>query len=377
MDRETELRLLRACVTDTGGDGAPERTVPVQLYLDPARFGHEREALFRRHFNLVAHGSMLPSPGDFITRDIVGTPALIVRGDDGRVRAFVNVCRHRGARVERREAGHCPRRFVCPYHGWTYERDGRLARIRAAQHFPSVETETSGLAPLPCVDVGGFVWVRPEVGASEATLDPHATRLLRELSGFGSEAAVPSATTARVWEANWKLLVEGGLESYHFKVAHRDTVARFFRDTGSIFEVLGRHVRSVLPREGIGELAKTPEDTWDLRAQSHILYSLFPSASVLVQEGHLELILMTPLAPDRTRIEVVSLVPSPGADGFSEKAQGYWDANHAFTVRTLDEDFLLAEEIQRGLGSGANSRLRFGTCEGALSAWHDLIDAAL
>ena len=108
-----------------------------------------------------------------------------------------------------------------------------------------------------------------------------------------------------------------------------------------------------------------------------MLYSVFPNASVLVQERHFDVITVTPLTPDQTLIEVSTLVPDPGAQGFSERARGFWAANHEFTKKTLHEDWTLAEQIQRGLDAGANAHFRFATFEGALSQWHDRVDARL
>ena len=171
--------------------------------------------------------------------------------------------------------------------------------------------------------------------------------------------------------------MDGGLESYHFRVAHRNTVAPFFADTITPYEFFGDHIRSVLPRADIAEYAKRPQAEWSIRECAHLLYSLFPNASVLVQEGHFDLIRMVPVAIDRTVVDIVTLVPSPGPDGFSEKARTFWSANHAFTKKTLHEDFEIAEQIQRGLHTGANTHFRFATFEGALSQWHALVDGKL
>ena len=103
--RELELELVRKCLEARGVGRAEGGRVPVRAYLDPERFEQELDAWHRAHPNLVAHGSELPEPGDFLTRHLLGRPVLLVRGDDGRVRASLNVCRHGGATVELREAG--------------------------------------------------------------------------------------------------------------------------------------------------------------------------------------------------------------------------------------------------------------------------------
>ena len=193
---------------------------------------------------------------------------------------------------------------------------------------------------------------------------------------LGADSAV-FASEARLWDANWKLIVDGGLESYHFKIAHRNTIAGFFPDNRSTFEFMGDHIRSVLPRTSILTLPGQPESAWDIREHTHLLYALAPNASLLIQERHFELILTTPISVDQCRIEIMSIAPRPGPDGYSDKAKSFLAANHAFTKKTLDEDFEIAEQIQRGMHSGANEHFRFARFEGALSEWHRRLDEKL
>lgn len=377
MDVAKQRELLEACRGPAlerrrplGGD---ETHVPVSLYLDPERFVAER-ALQRRSLNLVAHSSELPTPGRFLSIDVGGTPVLLVRGNDGVARAFLNVCRHRGARVERRASGHC-KRFVCPYHAWTYHTDGTLAHVRHPEGFPSVEDETISLTALACVEEGPFLWVCPTPGLTPP-LDDDARGLVAEIEGLGLGGLSVHAREGKVWTANWKLLVEGGLESYHFKIAHRGTVGPLFTDTGSVYTVYGDHLRSVLPRTSVSSLS--PDDgPWSLLEHANVLYTFSPNASILAQDGHFAVILMTPLAIDQTRIDLLTVGrPAPEGEAGARR-RAFLESNHAFTVKTLEEDFALAEEIQRGLATGANDTLRFGRYEDALTAWHQRLDERL
>ena len=378
MERAKEVALLSEClelirekrafVTDE------EALIPVARYRDEARFAAERR-LLRQSLNVVGHSSQIPAPGDFITRDVLGTPVIVVRHDDGAARAFVNVCRHRGATVELRSEGHC-KRFVCPYHAWTYRTDGSLAKVRHQEGFPSLDLGKTSLVELPSLEAGGLLWVCPEAGAEPPDVDADGA-LTSELEWLGSSDSSVFTSETKIWNANWKLIVDGGLESYHFKIAHRDTIAGFFPDNVSTFEFLHDHIRSVLPRLSILELVDRPESEWDIRAHTHLLYSIAPNASVLVQERHFELIVMTPLAPDQTRVEIATVAPNAGPDGHGKKAKAYLAANHAFTKKTLDEDFAIAEQIQRGMDTGANERFRFAGFEGALTRWHRRLEQKL
>lgn len=379
MDRHTELRLIDEALANPKpyrGEGAgSDHHSDVRAYLDEDRFKAERELVFRRNLNFAAHATELPNPGDFVTRDIVGSPVIIARGGDGTARAFLNVCRHRGATVELRERGQC-KTFVCPYHAWVYGRDGALKHARHADGFPSLDKSTSGLVELACEEVAGFIWVCPDRHHAP-TLDDHQRALLTEIEAAGPEHATFFARDTRTWRGNWKLFVEGGIESYHFKSAHRDTVGPLFTDTGSTYESFGDHMRMVLPRTSMRSLAEVPEDERRLLEHANMLYMFHPNTIALMQDGHYALIVMTPEAVDATRIEVITIARAPKGETYSDGEATFLSMNHAFTKKTLEEDFVLGEQIQRGLSTGANTQLLLATFEHALHDFTQKIDGIL
>lgn len=374
MIREKEIDVLASALTMMREKRRPaegeEMRVAVSDYLDPARFERELDRVFRRELNLVTLSSALPTPGDFVTAEVVSTPVIVVRGED-RLRAFLNVCRHRGAMVERRAEGRC-KRFVCPYHAWTYDIDGALHRVRHPEGFPTLEPKEHGLVELACTEAAGLVFVCPTPGV---TPEPMPTALIEELETMLGPRPKAYASTTRTWKANWKIVAEGGIESYHFAIAHKDTIAPFFLDTQSMWEWIGAHMRSVLPKRSIEKLDELPREEWSIRDHTHIVYSIHPNAMILLQKTHFDLIVMTPLSTDETRIEVHTVGTAPAEGELSDQAHAFMQQNHAFSLRTLDEDFEIAEQIQRGLRSGANTHLRFARFEDALSDWRRRIDA--
>ncbi|MEM9187575.1 MAG: SRPBCC family protein [Myxococcota bacterium] len=377
MDRAKEIDLLTTSLAMALAKRRPvdgdEHLVPTSDYRDAARFGLEKEQIFERQLNVVSLSSKVAAPGEFVTADVVGNPVVVVRGEDGRLRAFLNVCRHRGATVELRSEGRC-KRFVCPYHAWTYNVDGTLHRTRHPEGFPTLKVQDHGLVELPCLEAAGLVFVCPTPGVDP---EPMPAALVEELEKMVGPRPTAYASTARTWKANWKLVVEGGIESYHFIIAHKDTIAPFFVDTASTWERIGPHMRSVLPKRSIVELDGLPRERWDIRDHTHIVYSIHPNAMILLQKSHFDLLLLTPLAVDRTRIEVLTVGTAPEEGELSDQARTFLEKNHAFSVQTLDEDFEIGERIQRGLATSANTHFRFGRFEDALSDWRRQLDAEL
>ncbi len=151
-------------------------SLPAWIYRDPEFFELEKERIFRRSWQLLCHTSDIPRPGDYHTFDFLGESLVAIRGEDGTVRCFHNVCRHRAARLLDDSKGHCGRRVTCPYHAWTYSTDGRLVGVPNRSAFPGLVPERHGLAPVEHEIFLGFVFVRLEPGdvsvAEMAALTP-------------------------------------------------------------------------------------------------------------------------------------------------------------------------------------------------------------
>jgi phenylpropionate dioxygenase-like ring-hydroxylating dioxygenase large terminal subunit len=335
----------------------------VSVYIDPDRFARERR-LFTAGPLAAGHGSMLAGPGDFITHDAPLRPLLLVRQPDGSAKGMLNVCRHRGTPVERAPRGR-QSRFTCPYHGWAYGLDGRLAGVPHRRGFPQAEEATHSLQPVPVVEAGGLVW---------AGGDPRLGSLAGELCGFGLDTGVIYAERERDYAINWKLAFDIFLEAYHVRVAHARTIAPMFLDNLYLVDPHPPHLRNVFPKTSIAELAREPEADWRLREHANVLYVLFPNTLVLVQPDHSAVLHVLPLAVDRTRLWSYAVIPEHPA---SDKARAHWDANMSILYAAVEEDFALGVGIQAGLASGANETLSFGAFEHALTRFHAEVDAAI
>ncbi|MEL0210033.1 MAG: aromatic ring-hydroxylating dioxygenase subunit alpha, partial [Novosphingobium sp.] len=197
------------------------KRVPVRSYTDPDQWKAEMELIFKRVPLMLAFTAELPNPGDYKAMDAVGMPVLINRDKTGKVRAFLNVCSHRGAPVANEGHGNCPR-FTCKYHGWTFGQDGKLIGISEASKFGEVHKSELGLRELPAQEKAGMIFVVLTPNAP-IDVDAYFRGFLEDFEAldFGKWTYMGS----RVIEgANWKIAYDGYLEGYHFASLHPETI---------------------------------------------------------------------------------------------------------------------------------------------------------
>lgn len=350
-------------------------TNPVTTFTDPDRLEREIGILFRKFPLMMGLACRTPEPGDYLTDDYAGVPILLVRDHDGEVRAFLNVCRHRGARVAR-GCGRAERVFVCPYHGWSYDRRGKLVGIPDGNSFEGVDRGAHGLVELPACERFGCLWVLPERGAP---LEPDAElgQLGPELASYGFERYHHYSTRVLRLRMNWKMLIDTFLEPYHFAVLHPGTVAPIFLHNVCLFHPFGFNIRETLPRRSILDMRGLPEAEWDLVKHTAIVYILFPNSVVVMQSDHAEVWRVFPW--ERKVDECVAVLdfytPEPAT---TPSAHEHWRRNIDLTLRTVEEeDFPTGEGIQRNLLAGAQTHLTYGRNEPALQHWQRSLSAAL
>jgi phenylpropionate dioxygenase-like ring-hydroxylating dioxygenase large terminal subunit len=337
---------------------------PVANYLSEARFAAERE-LLRRTPTAFCASAALPEAGSYLARAAAGTPLLAVRGSDGRVRAFRNACRHRG--TELAAGAGCTRAFVCRFHGWTYGLDGGLRHVPDAHGFPGLDASARGLVPVEAVEQAGIVFVtqRP-AGPGDASLDE-----LPELIPPGLRLV---STSERELPANWKILVEGFLEGYHIRWTHPQSFYPVQFDNLNVVESFGRNSRIAFPYKAIHRLRGVPPA--ERKADGKLTYvnHLFPNAMVATFPQFVFLVVLEPLALDRTR-GITSILTSRPADDTEIDAAAQRGAD--LIGAGASEDNEVACAVQRGIASGANEFFEFGRFEGAVAHFHRTLDAAL
>jgi len=382
VKRETQLELARALQAHLrNGSTALAPGIfrnPVTAYSDPARAALERERMFRGLPLFMALSCRLPEPGDYIAEEVAGVPVLLVRGRDRVLRAFANICRHRGAPV----ASDCgrARAFACPYHGWTYGLDGKLAGIPEEGSFPGVDKSTHGLMPLPAGERHGLMFVRAAPAVPGDSLEIDVDGLLaglgEEFAAYGFERYSFFAAETITPAINWKFGIDTFLESYHLPVLHRTTVAPLIRGNLGSFEAFGDHGRLTFARHSSAAWDNKPDSEWDVLPHIVVVYRFFPNTIVVFQSDHLETWRMLPgETPDRSVIEFALYAPEAPAN---DKARAYWKKNYDLAIKTvLDEDFALGERMQRGFMSGLQAEVVYGRNEPALIHFHQRLRAAL
>lgn len=367
MNRDQELALgdrLMALFTDgpSPADGAPV-AVPASVYTCPDRHRAELAAVAARPVAAL-HGTEIPEAGDFRAVELGGLPLLVVRGRDGVVRALVNACAHRGATVER-EAEGTARAFSCSFHGWSYELDGTLRSVADAALFSSAPCGR-GLRCVPCEERHGVIWVTTDPDPAPRSVAEWLGADLDELLtmlGFGD--AVFYAAVEYDVACNWKLLTDGFLELYHLKYLHRTTIAPYLPANSWLVDRYGEHFRVAIPKNRLGRhLAASARDEWELWSDLSLPVVLMPGSVLQWQAGHYEVFSFRPDPndPGRTRCRLSMLVPADRADEHE-----LWERNwERVRVTIPDEDFAVAEQVQRNIASGAVRELQIGRNEQGL-----------
>jgi nitrite reductase/ring-hydroxylating ferredoxin subunit len=385
MDRNEELAVGRrllghidARTTDLAADMFRNKTI---AYSCRERAALEREKLFRERPIFMALSSRLAKPGDFLTEDVVGMPVLLVRGGDGVVRAFANVCRHRGAPVA--ESCGTARVFTCPYHGWTYDLSGRLLGATDKVGFAGLDLATHALVRLPASEKHGMVFVRPRPAPPGDDLEGGlAIDIDSELGEFASPLAalalgqyVHHSTDRVMPRLNWKFAIDTFLESYHIAHLHRRTIAPYFVGNCGLFDRSGPHGRASFCKNSIEKTRSEPES--ERRYMPHIvaIYQLFPNTLLIWQMDHIEIWRAFPDRDDPGACLVEMTIYRPAQ---TEKPDSYWEKNRDIALRTvLDEDFPLGERMQIGFESGATGEVIYGRNEPSLVHFHSSIREAL
>lgn len=288
------------------------RGLPAWTYRSEALFRLERQEVFLTHWQVAGHVNDIPAPGNWLTFDMLGERAVIMRGADGVVRAFHNLCRHRGARVVDGEKGHCKGAIVCPFHGWVYNLDGSLRGPAQPKTFDAMDRGAYGLKAIQLEIFHGFIFIRfhdgPQASIAEV-LKPYAA----DFAAYDSEQQLPAHVA--VWSTelpvNWKSVRDVDNEGYHVPLAHpslQDLYGRDYRDLyldGQLHMAIGYFNAGGARRWSVQQYLKTTDGGTGLPQHlrnSWSYYGLFPNTVIGFTPEGAYYYHDIPLAPNRTKL---------------------------------------------------------------------------
>ena len=320
-------------------------TLPAEWYTSASLFERERERIFRRCWQYVGLVEQLARAGDFFTAQLGEVPIVLTRAEDGQIRAFANVCRHRGALVVREECGN-RKTLQCHYHAWTYNLDGSLRAAPASKDEPDFDALAFGLAPMRVETWGPFIFVNPdrEVRPLGETLG----ELPALVDATGLDLGVIRRRVRRVYDiaANWKVVIDNYLECYHCPVAHPSfcdliDVGTYEVTEYDYFSTQGGALKASA-REGKANLYDVSQGV-----QEGFYAYLWPNFTLNIYPGpgNVSLNLFVPVDVNRT----LAIYDYCFADAVSEPAI---DDFVRFIDQVQEEDVVLCESVQRGLRSG-------------------------
>ena len=321
---------------------AEAHTIPAPWYLDPAVEGLEQRHVFGGNWQAVGRVDQVANPGDYFTTELAGEPILVVRGADGRLRAFYNVCRHHAAAVATTPCGHA-QSFRCPYHGWNYGLDGSLKGMPEFAGVCNFDRAANGLVPVNADVWENFVFVHldPAPGSLMhflGDLVPRVEPLHLSMLYFHSRKEY----TLR---CNWKVYVDNYLDGgYH--VPHLHQVLNSVLDYSHYTIENGeRYCLQSSPMIASGEDAQVSATRTGDRAW---YFWLYPNFMINIYEGVMDTNLVLPLGPDKCRV----LFDFYFADVSPEREE-YNNRSVATSDKVQDEDVGICESVQKGLGSRA------------------------
>lgn len=404
MKQETEVMVLKELLRqlDEGRnvDAGVRYRAPTDAYVSPALAEKEWSSFFRGHPQLIGLSGDLPKPNSFFTTDDFGTPVLATRDDEGRFRAFLNACRHRGVRVANDSRGDS-RRFMCPFHNWTYSSDGALVGVPREKDFGAVDKSCMGLIELPAVEHNGMLWVHPK---PDGVLDVASLLgdLGDELADWNAGDFVYLGETVIERDLNWKLANDTFGETYHFQRLHRNTLGQLFYGDALAYQTFGRNHRFVFASRGIDALRELPESEWSADNTANVLYFLFPNIQFNVSRDSILVIKIYPKKgnPGRslTRIgyyyspDAVAAIEGARTSGAKvigaedvynydsrQEAQAFsLEASREIFDSTIEqEDYAMGETTQQAAENGTLTHLIFGRNEPALHHYHNTFREAL
>lgn len=352
---------------------AQQNSLPAWLYSDPEFFEAERTQLFAKTWHLVCHTSDVPNSGDYHTLDLLGEKFVSVRGADGIVRSFHNVCRHRASRLADGDSGNCGHRIVCPYHAWSYGLDGTLKNVPPWQGMEELDLSRHGLVPLEQETWHGFIFVRMEKGLPSVAemMSPYDV----EIAPHGLEDLVPlGRVTLRQRTVNWKNIADNYGDGLHIPVAHPG-LTRLFAGTYAL------EAKPWVDKME-GRITERPSSNWVERLYQKLMpladetlpvsrrrlwsyYRLWPNVAIELYPDLVDFMQFIPVSPTTALIREITYVRPDARREMRALRYLNWRINRQVNA----EDTVLISRVQAGMMSSRYTSGPLSKSEVCLSAF--------
>jgi phenylpropionate dioxygenase-like ring-hydroxylating dioxygenase large terminal subunit len=382
MDAGLETQIRERLAVDKARTAPPDDAIavppiPTERYTDPAMFELERTHVFGRSWLFVGHESEWPEPGSYRSTSRSGAPIVVVRGDDGVLRAFYDACRHRGAPVTRDACG-TARRLTCQYHSWSYGTDGALKAVPDSRNFVDLDLDALALVPVRCETWDGWVFVNEDLDAPDLIgwLGPVADQMA-EIDGPSMRAV---GTQVHPLACNWKLMVDAFLEVYHVRTVHPDNAAILYDDRTLTVSMLpnGHSRLTVDKHDDLRDFPMVSPERDNpavplLWRQTSTSFGIFPNLVVPMDTGAFTFLCMWPTGPDTTELELRWYAPAwPDAEVPAEHLE-----RMALFDTVMAQDMANMAPIQASIASPGARPFQIGWHERLIHHFHRAIDLAI
>ena len=344
---------------------------PVADYIDNEIVSSEVNKIFYDHPVPIALSAELKENNSYKALKAIDTPLLITRGEDGVVRTFINICKHRGAPV-------CPEgsgkksKFNCTYHGWMYSNTGNLVNIFKSDTFGDIDKSKIKLTELFCEERSGFIW---------ACLNPDIKYDLNKwMNGFDAELDDIDLKNWHLFKSikingpMWKICWDGYTDGYHHHMVHPETVGKNTIVNLIAHDTYGPHQRFAFGLKNIDELSDIEEKDWEPENHLRLIHSVFPNSSVsAIQNEHclVSIIFPSPDLQETITTQYILCLKEPKTKEEIKKAEDFAELSRAAIV---DEDYPINFKIQESIHSKANTEFLFGKNEPIQQHYHNWIE---
>ena len=364
-------RLLAHNLNGTTDQADGIMVKPVADYTDNEIISSEVNKIFYDHPVPIALSAEFKENNSYKAAKVIDTPLLITRGEDGVVRTFINICKHRGAPV-------CPEgtgkksKLNCTYHGWMYNNTGNLVNIFKSDTFGDIDKSKIKLTELFCEERSGFIW---------ACLNPDIKYDLNQwMNGFDAELDDIDLENWHLFKSikingpMWKICWDGYTDGYHHHMVHPETVGKNTIVNLIAHDTYGPHQRFAFGLKNIDELSDIEEKDWEPENHLRLIHSVFPNSSIsAIQNEHclVSIIFPSPDLQETVTTQYILCLKEPKTKEEIKKAEEFAELSRAAII---DEDYPINFKIQESIHSKANTEFLFGKNEPIQQHYHNWIE---